>query len=100
MKHVDTVFLWLQAMVTESKISLSKKPTKEMLADFLTKHVDAKLHGRIWNEIPVKREQANLESVILSADRDDCCAETGYVGLIVLVAPFGPISKVKVVFGF
>ena len=41
MKHIDTVFLWLQAMVTEGKISLGKKPTKEMLADFLTKHVDA-----------------------------------------------------------
>ena len=39
-KHVDTVFLWVQAMVTEAKISLGKKPTKEMLAD-LTKHVDA-----------------------------------------------------------
>ena len=33
-KHIDTVFLWVQAMVTEGKISLGKKPTKEMLADF------------------------------------------------------------------
>ena len=41
MKHIDTVFLWVQAMVTEGNISLGKKPTKEMLADFLTKHVDA-----------------------------------------------------------
>ena len=40
-KHIDTVFLWVQVMVTEGKISLGKKPTKEMLADFLTKHVDA-----------------------------------------------------------
>ena len=40
-KHIGTVFLWVQAMVTEGKISLGKKPTKEMLADFLTKHVDA-----------------------------------------------------------
>ena len=40
-KHIDTVFLWVQAMVTEGKISLGKKPTEEMLADFLTKHVDA-----------------------------------------------------------
>ena len=39
-KHIDTVFLWVQTMVTEGKISLGKKPTKEMLADFLTKHVD------------------------------------------------------------
>ena len=41
MKHINTVFLWVQAMVTEGKISLGKKPSKEMLADFLTKHVDA-----------------------------------------------------------
>ena len=41
LKHIDTVFLWVQAMVTEGKISLGKKPTKEMLADFLPKRVDA-----------------------------------------------------------
>ena len=41
MKHIDTVFLWVQATVTEGKISLGKKLTKEMLADFPTKHVDA-----------------------------------------------------------
>ena len=41
MKHIDTVFLWVEKMVTEGKISLGKKPTKEMLADFLTKHLDA-----------------------------------------------------------
>ena len=40
-KHIDTVFLWVQTMVTEGKISLGKKTIKEMLADFLTKHVDA-----------------------------------------------------------
>ena len=40
-KHIDTVFVWVQKVVTEGKISLGKKPTKEMLADFLTKHVDA-----------------------------------------------------------
>ena len=40
-KHIDTVFFWVQAMVTEGKISLGKKPSKEMLTDFLTKHVGA-----------------------------------------------------------
>ena len=40
-KHIDTVFLWAQTMVTEGKVTLGKKPTKEMLADFLTKRVDA-----------------------------------------------------------
>ena len=41
MQYVDTVFLWVQAMVTEGKISLGKKLAKDTLADFLTKHVDA-----------------------------------------------------------
>ena len=40
-KLIDTVFLWVQAMVAQGKVSICKKPTTEMLADFLTKHVDA-----------------------------------------------------------
>ena len=40
-KHIDTVFLWVQALVTEGRITVGKKPTKEMLSDFLTKLVDA-----------------------------------------------------------
>ena len=76
LKHIDTVFL-VQAMVPEGKISLGKKPTKEMLADFLTKHVDAATMQSCkagYGMGPVRREQANPESVILSSDRDDCCA--------------------------
>ena len=37
-EHIDTVFRWVQAVVTEGKVTLGKKLTKEMLADFLTKH--------------------------------------------------------------
>ena len=37
----EAVFLWVQMMVTGGKISLGKKFAKEMLADFLTKHVEA-----------------------------------------------------------
>ena len=36
MKPIDTVILGVQTMVIEGKISLGKKPTKEILADFLT----------------------------------------------------------------
>ena len=39
-KHVDTVFLWVQELVTNGKMRLSKRPTGEMLADFLTKNVE------------------------------------------------------------
>ena len=41
MKHIDTVFFWVQAVLTQGKILLDKKPTQEMVANFLTKHVDA-----------------------------------------------------------
>ena len=79
-KHIDTVFFWVQALVTEGKISLGKKPTKEMFADSLTKHVDAATMqswmAGLGMRFPVRREQTNPESVILSADRDDCCTET------------------------
>ena len=55
-RHIDTVFIWVQT--------------------FSREHVDAAtMHGWIGNEIPVRRKQADPESVILSADRDDCCAE-------------------------
>ena len=40
-EEIDIVFLLVQTVVTEGRISLGKKPRKEMLADFLTKHVDA-----------------------------------------------------------
>ena len=36
-KHIDTVFLWVQDLVNDGKLKVSKKHTSEMLADFLTK---------------------------------------------------------------
>ena len=39
-KHIDTVFLWVQDAVSTGKISLGKKHTDEMLADLLTKPLD------------------------------------------------------------
>ena len=40
-KHIDTVFLWAQELVTSKKVKLTKRKTDEMLADFLTKNVEA-----------------------------------------------------------
>ena len=40
-KHIDTVFLWAQELVTNKKVRLTKRKTGEMLADFLTKNVEA-----------------------------------------------------------
>ena len=36
-KHIDTVFLWVQEMVRSGRIIIGKKGTTEMLADMLTK---------------------------------------------------------------
>ena len=54
-------------MVTEGK-----KATKE-LADSFMKHIDAKLHGRIADEIPVRQEQTL--KAILSVDRRLLCRD-------------------------
>ena len=42
-KHIDTIFLWVQQVVTQGRVKLGKKPTEEMLADILTKPVSEKL---------------------------------------------------------
>ena len=40
-KHIDTVFLWVQDIVNRGRITLGKKHTSENYADNLTKPVDA-----------------------------------------------------------
>ena len=42
LKHVDTVFLWIQERIESLKITVHKKHTTEMLADILTKFVTFK----------------------------------------------------------
>ena len=72
-KHIDTVFLRVQAMITEGAVTLGKKPTKEMLADFLTKHVDAatmlNCMTGFGDEVPVRREHADLKSANSEFDK-------------------------------
>ena len=66
-KLIDTVFLQVQAVVIEGKVTLVKKPTKEMLADFLTKHVDAATMLNCTTGLAMKfhsgREPIDLEGV-------------------------------------
>ena len=38
-KHIDTVFLWCQQVITSGRVKLGKKSTQDMLADVLTKAV-------------------------------------------------------------
>ena len=64
-KHIDTVFLWVQAMVTEGKISLRQEAHQRDACGLphqtcLRCH-DAELHDRTWHEV---RAQADSESVI------------------------------------
>lgn len=40
-KHIDTIFLWVQDFINQQKVTLGKKHTSENLADVLTKLVDA-----------------------------------------------------------
>ena len=52
-KHIDTVFFWVQAMISEGAVTLGKKPTKEMLADLLPHETlrcrdDVELHDWFW----------------------------------------------------
>ena len=42
LKHVDTVFLWIQERIENLKITIIKKHTTEMIADMLTKFVSNK----------------------------------------------------------
>ena len=46
-KHIDTVFLWVQQIVTQWRVRLGKKGADEMLADILTKPVNEKIMERM-----------------------------------------------------
>ena len=52
-KHIDTVFLWVQEVVRQGRVRIGKKDTKEMLADMLTKgpEIEKFLNGmKFWYE--------------------------------------------------
>ena len=43
LKHVNTIFLWVQERIDQLKIDIKKKHTSEMLADLLTKFLGNKI---------------------------------------------------------
>ena len=45
-KHIDTVFLWVQEIVGSNRVKLGKRSTNDMLADMLTKPVSAEIMNR------------------------------------------------------
>ena len=60
-KHVETVFLWIQEKIEHLKIKLQKKHTTEMLADLLTKHLPSS---------DIVRHCANMGFVFLEGDHE------------------------------
>ena len=38
-RHIDTMFLWVQSVVQSGRIKVYKRPTADMIADVLTKAV-------------------------------------------------------------
>ena len=50
-KHIDTVFLWVQEVITSGRAKLHKKPTQEMLADMFTKPLDAQRMMMLMNRM-------------------------------------------------
>ena len=63
-KHIDTVFLWMQQFVSDGRVKLFKKPTGQMLADFLTKHADAKMMHRCLAGLNIHFRQGRSEMAL------------------------------------
>ena len=60
-KHIDTVFLWVQEMVNNGRVTVGKKDTKEMLADMLTKPVPAPVMEYLLKGMGYSFEQGRPE---------------------------------------
>ena len=58
-KHIDTVFLWVQEVVLRKDVRLGKKHTSEMLADMLTKFLDENTMIRLLTGLGFKFRTGN-----------------------------------------
>ena len=50
-KHIHTAFLWVQNLVRDGRVTLSKVHTSENPADVLTKPVDQKLMCKVMQRL-------------------------------------------------
>ena len=50
-KHIDTIFLWVQDIMNRRRATIGKKHTSENFADILTKAVDGTLLARMLQQI-------------------------------------------------
>ena len=60
-KHIDTVFLWVQEVVGSNRVKLGKRHTTEMLADMLTKAVPADILNRHMTSMGFRFEEGRHE---------------------------------------
>ena len=61
-KHLHTVFLWVQDLVTRGVIALKKVHTKENLADLLTKPVDASTIRHLMHKMNLQFQTGNARN--------------------------------------
>ena len=60
-KHIDTVFLWVQEIVGSNRVRLGKRGTNDMLADMLTKPVAADILHRHMTSMGFRFEEGSHE---------------------------------------
>ena len=60
-KHIDTMFLWVQEIVGSNRVRLGKRHTSEMLADMLTKPVAADILHRHMTSMGFRFEEGSHE---------------------------------------
>ena len=60
-KHIDTVFLWVQEVVGSNRVKLGKRHTSEMLADMLTKAVPADILNKHMTSMGFRFEEGRHE---------------------------------------
>ena len=60
-KHIDTVFLWVQEIVGSNRVKLGKRGANEMLADMLTKPVSAKIMNRHMTNMGFRFQEGSHE---------------------------------------
>ena len=61
-KHINTVYMWIQERISLLNIKLNKVHTSEMLADMLTKHLPAATSRRLSDLLGQNSQQGETAS--------------------------------------
>ena len=63
-KHISTVFLWVQDLINRKAITIGKKHTSENLADILTKAVEAFTLNKFIREMGFRHARGESDMAI------------------------------------